>query len=90
MRLKALILAGGRGERVNDYTQKENKCMLKFQGKHLIEYSLENAVKLNVKEIIIVVGYMAERIINTYGNLFKGTPIRYIIQGEQADLLDQT
>ena len=87
MRLKALILAGGRGNRVRDYTQKENKCMLEFQGKRLIEYSLENAVKLNVNEIIIVVGYMAERIINAYGNSFKGTPIRYIIQWEQKGLV---
>jgi dTDP-glucose pyrophosphorylase len=85
--LKALILAGGRGKRLNSYMKEENKCMLKFGEKHLIEYSLENAVKLNVEEIIIVVGHLAERIINTFGNSYKGVPIKYVIQWEQQGLV---
>ena len=85
--LKALILAGGRGKRLNSLTEKENKCMLEFEGMPLIEYSLENALRIGVSEIIIVVGHLAERIINTYGNSYKDTRIRYCIQREQLGLV---
>lgn len=85
--LKALILAGGRGTRLGESTREENKCLFKFGKKHLIEYSLENAVKLDVDEIVIVVGHMAERIINRYGISFQGKPIQYVIQWERLGLV---
>lgn len=85
--LKALILAGGRGKRLNEYTEEENKCTILFRGKPLIEYSLENARKLNLKEVIIVVGHLAEQIINRYGNSFQGTQIKYVLQREQLGLV---
>ena len=85
--LKALILAGGRGSRLEGDTLNTNKCMLKFGGKNLIEYSLENAVKLEVKEIVIVVGHLAEQIINVYGNNYGGITIKYVIQWEQKGLV---
>ena len=86
--LKALILAGGRGKRLKEKTNETNKCMLKFGQKYLIEYSLENAVKLKVNEIVIVVGYLAEQIINTFGNNYCGINIKYVIQWEQKGLVD--
>ncbi|MEN8253412.1 MAG: nucleotidyltransferase family protein [Patescibacteria group bacterium] len=85
--LKALILAGGRGSRLGRKTIKKNKCMLKFKGKRLIERSLDNAVKMQVSEIIIVVGHVAESIINHYGNEYENTKIKYVIQKEQLGLV---
>jgi len=87
LKLKALILAGGRGKRLENHTNEENKCMLKFRGKPLIEYSLDNARSLNITEIIVVVGHLAEHIINTYGNSYKGMPVKYVIQKEQHGLV---
>jgi dTDP-glucose pyrophosphorylase len=85
--MKALILAGGRGNRLEQITDEVNKCMLRMAGKPLIEYSLENARVAGVDEIIIVVGYLAEDIINTYGNRYRDVPIRYVIQWEQKGLV---
>lgn len=85
--LKGLILAGGRGKRLNEYTESENKCMMRFGGKPLIEYSLENVYNLGLKEIVIVVGHKAEQIINTYGNAFRNIPIKYVIQRDQLGLV---
>lgn len=86
--LKALILAGGRGKRLEDNAINSNKCMLEFQKVPLIQYSLEKASEMNVEEIIIVVGHMAEKIINKYGNSYKTTQIKYAIQREQKGLVD--
>lgn len=86
--LKALILAGGRGKRLEEKTIQDNKCMLEFQEVPLIQYSLEKASELDVEEIVIVVGHMAEKIINRYGNSYKTTQIKYAIQREQRGLVD--
>lgn len=86
--MKALVLAGGRGKRLEKYSEDINKCMLIFQGKPLIEHSLEKIIELPVDEIIILVGYRAEDIINTYGINYKGRKIQYIIQQEQHGLVN--
>lgn len=87
MHLKALVLAGGRGKRLENVTSNINKCMLPFKGKPLISYSLENAVRAKVREIIIVVGYRAEDIINYFGNTCQNTRIKYVIQKEQKGIV---
>jgi len=85
--MKVLILAGGRGKRLDEVCEDKNKCMIEIGGKPLIEYSLDCAAQTNVSEIVIVVGYKAEEIINTYGNRYKGKPIKYTIQSEQEGLV---
>ena len=87
MNLKALILAGGRGKRLENVTSEINKCMLSLQGNSLISYSLENASRANVSEIVIVVGYRAEDIINHIGIRYKDTRIKYVIQREQKGIV---
>jgi dTDP-glucose pyrophosphorylase len=87
--MKALILAAGRGKRLGKMSEGVNKCFLKVNDKPLIEYSLEHASVLEeISEIVIVVGYRAEDIINLYGNRYKGKKIRYVIQWEQKGLVD--
>lgn len=85
--MKALILAGGRGRRLKEVCEDKNKCMVEIGGKPLIEYSLDCASKIDVSEIIIVVGYKAEQIINRYENKYKGKLIRYVVQKEQKGLV---
>lgn len=85
--MKVLILAGGRGKRLKSFSDEINKCMLRLAGKPLIEYSLDNASAINPEEIVIVVGYLAEQIINEYGNMYRGVRIRYVIQKEQKGLV---
>jgi NDP-sugar pyrophosphorylase family protein len=86
--LKALILAGGRGRRMEELSEHENKCMLSLRGKRLIEYGLESAAAIeDVTEIVIVVGYRAESIINVFGTVYRGKRISYVIQKEQLGLV---
>jgi UDP-N-acetylglucosamine diphosphorylase / glucose-1-phosphate thymidylyltransferase / UDP-N-acetylgalactosamine diphosphorylase / glucosamine-1-phosphate N-acetyltransferase / galactosamine-1-phosphate N-acetyltransferase len=87
IKLKAIILAAGRGKRLTEFSNEINKCMMPFGKQPLIQYSLDNAVRLDVSEIIIVVGYLAEQIINEYGNYYKDTRIKYVIQKEQKGLV---
>ena len=52
-----VILAGGRGSRIKNLLGKYPKPMLKFNGKHFIQYILNNKSKYNFKRIIILCGY---------------------------------
>lgn len=85
--MKALILAGGRGNRINEFSEGENKCMIKLGQKPLLLHCLEKIADEAVSEIIIVVGYKAENIINQFGISFHNKKIRYVIQWEQKGLV---
>ena len=85
--MKALVLAAGRGSRLGEHSEQHNKCMLRLFGKPLVQYSLENAVRVNVDEIVVVVGYRAEEIINEFGNRFEGVRVQYVIQHDPKGLV---
>ena len=76
--MKALILAGGRGSRLEDWTENKNKSMIKLYEKPLIEYNLDHAVEANVSEIVIVVCYKKEEIIKNVGDEYKGVKVTYV------------
>ncbi len=85
--MKALILAAGRGSRLGEHPDEGNKCMLRMFGRPLLQYSLENAIRAGADEIVIVVGYRAEAIINEFGIDWQGVRIRYVIQDEPRGLV---
>lgn len=87
--MKTLILAAGRGKRLGDLTQEKNKCLVEAGGKPLIAYSLDCASKIpQVSEIVIVVGYQAEKIINRFGDHYQGKSLKYAFQKEQKGLVN--
>lgn len=87
--MKALVLAAGRGTRMEELSETENKCMLSLHGKRLIEYSLESAARLaEIEEIVIVVGYRAESVMDAYGDQFSGKRISYVRQARQTGVVN--
>ncbi len=60
--MKAMILAAGRGERMQHLTADKPKALLKLNDRYLIEYSILALTKIGVKEIVINVCYKAEQI----------------------------
>lgn len=85
--MKALVLAGGRGTRLDDIFASKSKCMVEVNGRPALEYSLDSVADTDIEEIIIVVGYRAEEIINHYGTEFNGKRLAYAIQWEQKGLV---
>jgi dTDP-glucose pyrophosphorylase len=85
--MKALVLAGGRGKRLDEFSANNNKCMIEIGGKPVIQFSLDCAASTTVDEIIVVVGYRAEEIINYYGNTYKSKALKYVIQHKQHGLV---
>lgn len=86
--MKAVILAGGRGSRINEVTRGGNKCLLKAKDKTLIQYNVKHLCEIEeITECIIVVGYHAEDVMREIGNQCKDKKITYCIQTEQNGLI---
>jgi choline kinase len=60
--MNAIILAAGKGTRLNKYTEKLPKGMLEFCGMTLIERQITTMRKAGIEQIAIVTGYQAEKI----------------------------
>ena len=76
--MQALILAAGMGKRLKDLTSDSAKCMVKVNGKTLIERMLSQLDELNLSKIIIVVGYKAEGLKSYINSLNIKTPITFV------------
>ncbi|MDZ8104472.1 MAG: phosphocholine cytidylyltransferase family protein [Nostoc sp. DedQUE12a] len=60
--MKAIILAAGVGGRLGKDGQIQPKCLLKFNGKSLLERHLNYLRHYQIDEVVIAVGYQAEKI----------------------------
>ena len=58
--MQAIILAAGMGKRLGRYTKEATKCMVKVNGKTLIEYAIESLVQNNIRKLIMVIGYKGD------------------------------
>jgi histidinol-phosphate phosphatase family protein len=59
---KAVILAGGRGERVRPVTDILPKALIPINGKPFIRHQLEQLQRIGIKEVIVLTGYLASSI----------------------------
>jgi histidinol-phosphate/aromatic aminotransferase/cobyric acid decarboxylase-like protein/choline kinase len=76
--MQALILAAGSGSRLGKYTKENTKCMLKVNGKTLIEHALDKINNVGISKLILVVGYKKDNLINHIGVQYKNVKIEYI------------
>ena len=76
--MQAIILAAGMGKRLRHETASNTKCMVKVNGRTMIDRSLDNITKHPLSRIIIVIGYQGEKVREHLGTSHNGIPIIYI------------
>jgi len=67
----AVIMAGGKGQRLSPLTLTVPKPMLIIGGKPIIEHNIDRLIKFGVQKIYISVNYLKEQIENYFENGFK-------------------
>lgn len=77
--MKAVILAAGKGQRMFPLTLKTPKPLLAVGNKMIIDHIFD-ALPLEIDEVIIVVGYLREKIQERLGLLYRGKSVKYVIQ----------
>jgi len=69
LEIKGIILAAGRGSRMNHLTEHKPKCLLKFRSVPLLNHQLTAFKECGIKEVALVTGYKRE-MLSKY-NLFQ-------------------
>ncbi|OPX63288.1 MAG: Bifunctional protein GlmU [Methanomassiliicoccales archaeon PtaB.Bin134] len=82
--MKAVILAAGEGTRLRPFTVSRPKVMIPIGNRPILEYVVRALAANGITEIVLVVGYMKERIMSFFGNGSRfGVRISYAIQEKQ-------
>lgn len=76
--MKTVILAAGAGSRLKPLTDHMPKCLLKVGVKCILEMTIENLLATNNSEIIIVTGYLENKIREFIRERFPYLQITYI------------
>lgn len=78
--MQAIILAGGKGTRLNAGREPIPKSLYTIEDKSLIEHLIHNFKNSGVSEFIIIVGFMADKIALKLGDGSKyGVSIKYVM-----------
>jgi mannose-1-phosphate guanylyltransferase len=79
--MQAVILAGGAGTRLRPLTLDTPKPMIDVNGKPLLLYVIEELKKHGIKDILLCVGYLAEKFEGFFGDGKKfGVSIKYSVE----------
>ncbi len=82
--MQAVILAAGEGKRLRPLTSSMPKVMIPVGNKPIMEYVVNALVKNNIRDIIMVVGYHADKVKRYFGDGSQfGANIKYIHQEKQ-------
>jgi len=84
--MQAVVLAAGKGTRLRPLTDDRPKVLVEVNGTPLIEDVFDNLIGAGATELVVVVGYKAEQVIDRYGDEYRDTPITYAHQREQLGL----
>ncbi len=74
----AVLMAGGRGERLRPMTLSVPKPLLKVAGKSIIDYNIENLLRNGVENISVTVNYLGEQIEEHFKNPYNGIQIQCV------------
>lgn len=84
---QAVILAGGRGTRLKPFTDINPKPMFPINGRPFLEYLVDMLKENGIKEIVMLLGYLPEKITNHFGDGSRyGVSIKYSV----SDVADET
>ena len=65
--MKGIILAAGKGSRLNGTIGDKPKCLLRVGGKTLVERQIDAFRRIGIEDIVMVVGCQAEAVRRTCG-----------------------
>jgi bifunctional UDP-N-acetylglucosamine pyrophosphorylase/glucosamine-1-phosphate N-acetyltransferase len=80
--MQAVLFAAGQSTRTYPLTLTRPKPLLPIANKTVLEHQL-NAMPKNIDEVILVVGYKQEMIIDSYGDQFGDIRLTYVTQEQQ-------
>ncbi|MFO7837724.1 MAG: nucleotidyltransferase family protein [Candidatus Thorarchaeota archaeon] len=85
--MRAIIPVAGEGTRLQPLTQYKPKALVEVAGKPVLEHILDNVVRSHIQEVVLIVGYMKEKLQSwanqKYGDQLK---LNFVVQEQQLGL----
>lgn len=76
--IDAVIMAGGKGERLRPLTEKTPKPLLKVGDKCIIDYNVDNLISNGVEHIYVTVNYLKEQLEEHYQGAREGVKVETV------------
>lgn len=76
--IDAVLMAGGKGERLRPLTEKTPKPLLKVGEKAIIDYNVESLISYGVENISVTTNYLAEQIEQHFESPIKGVQVQCV------------
>ena len=80
--IDAVIMAGGKGERLRPLTEKTPKPLLTVGDKAIIDHNVDNLISFGIKHINVTVNYLKEQIIEHYKNPRNNIKIQTVSESQ--------
>ena len=74
----AVLMAGGKGERLRPLTEKTPKPLLRVGEKAIIDHNVDRLISYGIKHIYVTVNYLKEQIEDHYAELRCGVKIKTV------------
>lgn len=76
--LSAILMAGGKGERLRPMTLNTPKPLLKIGDRAIIDYNVEALAKCGISDITVTTRYLAEKIEDHFSNPVAGVNVKCV------------
>ena len=86
-KVTALILCGGKGERLRPLTESVPKPLVHIN-KPILSYLLDHIIKFDISDIVVATGYLSNKIEDFFQNSYTDLNVKIINSGD-VDIIDR-
>ena len=86
--LDAVLMAGGKGERLRPLTERTPKPLLKVGDKAIIDYNIDNLISYGVSHINVTVNYLGEQLERHFEQLREGVKVNCVREPQYLGTID--
>lgn len=80
--LSAILMAGGKGERLRPMTLTTPKPLLKIGGKAIIDYNIAALARAGISDVSVTVNYLAEQLESHFADEVEGINVKCVRESE--------
>ena len=84
--MHAIVPAAGEGTRLRPVTDDRPKGLLEVGGRPILAHCFDRLIEVDVERIVVVVGYLGDRIVDHFGDRYREITLTYVHQEEQLGL----
>ncbi|MFB6360272.1 MAG: sugar phosphate nucleotidyltransferase, partial [Halobacteriales archaeon] len=86
--MQGVVPAAGEGTRLRPHTAEMPKGLVEIHGQPLVAHCFDALLELGVEELVVIIGYRGDQIVERFGEEYRGAPVSYAVQDDPVGLAD--